>query len=59
MLLTIEDALGRRISILTDRVKPAGTHEVLFDGSMYPSGVFIVRLTSGARMLTRRVVLVK
>ncbi|RJP76900.1 MAG: T9SS C-terminal target domain-containing protein [Candidatus Zixiibacteriota bacterium] len=38
---------------------PAGTHEVTFDGSGLPSGVYLVRLEAGDGSQVRKVVLLK
>ncbi|RJP80711.1 MAG: T9SS C-terminal target domain-containing protein [Candidatus Zixiibacteriota bacterium] len=38
---------------------PAGTHEVTFDGSALPSGIYFVRLTAGGMSQVQKMVLLK
>lgn len=42
--LTIYDVLGRGIRTLVNEEKPAGSYEVEFDGSGFPSGVYFYRI---------------
>ena len=55
--LTLFDATGRQISVLLDRVLPAGAHEVVVDGSAFPHGVYFYRLKTGRFTQTRKLVL--
>ena len=48
--LTVYDILGREVSVLVNERRDAGVHEVKFDGSNLPSGVYFYRLL--ARPLT-------
>ena len=62
--LTVFDALGRQVSQLVDGVQPAGNHDVRFEASNLPSGVYVYRLeaySEGTRggVRTGRVALVK
>ncbi len=58
--LAVYDALGRRISVLTDQVFPAGTHELNWDANAFASGVYFYRLESDGRLIqTRSMSLVK
>ncbi len=47
--LAVYDVLGRRVARLADGAQGAGTHEATFDASNLPSGVYLVRLSSGTR----------
>ncbi len=53
--LDVYDLLGRRVATLVDGVQTAGTHEVVFDTSGLPSGVYILRLTVGDHIATTKV----
>lgn len=55
----VYDLLGREIARLVDGFSPAGTHEILFDATGLPSGVYIVRLQADGETLTRRITLLK
>lgn len=57
--LTVYDVLGREIAVLVDGVMPAGTHNVTFDASNLPSGVYIYRLEAAGQVQTRRMILIK
>jgi rhamnogalacturonyl hydrolase YesR len=45
--LELYDILGKEIKVLLDERKQAGTYEVNFDGSSYPSGNYMVALSAG------------
>jgi hypothetical protein len=57
--ITVHDLTGRRVAELSDGWRPAGRHEVVFDGHRLASGVYVVRLEAGSALLARPVVLVK
>lgn len=57
--LTVYDELGREIATLADGVKSPGLHEVSFDGSKYPSGVYFYRLKVGNYISTKKMTLMK
>jgi len=52
------DALGRRVALLAEGARSAGTHEATFDASALPQGLYLVRLTAsgpgGEQTATRR-----
>jgi hypothetical protein len=50
---------GRQIADLIDGQRDAGRHEVLFDGTNLPSGVYIYRMTAGVNSATGKMVLLK
>ncbi|MEM6785253.1 MAG: T9SS type A sorting domain-containing protein [Bacteroidota bacterium] len=50
--LTVHDVLGRRVAVVVDEVRPAGTHEVRVDASRLASGTYLYRLTAGAETAT-------
>jgi hypothetical protein len=57
--LILFDSWGREIETLVDEVQIAGSHEVKYDGSKLPSGIYHFRLQSGDHMETARMVLIK
>ncbi|NNF59338.1 MAG: T9SS type A sorting domain-containing protein, partial [Rhodothermaceae bacterium] len=46
--LTVYDALGRRVAVLADGARPAGTHSVPFDAGALAAGTYLVRLQTAS-----------
>ena len=64
--LAFYDVLGQEVKVLVNEQRPAGIHEVLFDGTNLASGMYYYRLTalpldgtSSAFIETKRLMLVK
>ncbi len=57
--LRVYDALGREVSTLLDAFRPAGSYAVPFNARGLASGTYVVRLTSGAALDVRRMMLLK
>ncbi|RJP80054.1 MAG: T9SS C-terminal target domain-containing protein [Candidatus Zixiibacteriota bacterium] len=57
--LKVYDTAGREVRTLVNGWREAGNHEVTFDGSGLPSGVYLVRLESGAVSQVQKLVLLK
>jgi hypothetical protein len=62
--LAIFDVSGRRVRTLVDRVLPAGTHQVEWDGrgddwKSLPSGAYLYRLHAGGEIVERKMVLLR
>ena len=57
--LSVFDVLGREVAVLVNGVVPAGSHTVTFDASNLTSGMYMYRLDSGGKVLTRKMMLVK
>jgi len=62
--LAVFDVSGRRIAILLDEVRPAGTGTAVWDGTdeqgrRAPSGVYFCQLDAAERKTTRRMLLLK
>ncbi|NNE70209.1 MAG: T9SS type A sorting domain-containing protein [Rhodothermales bacterium] len=57
--LAVYDALGRRMAMLADGVRPAGTHAVRVDASSWAVGTYFVVLETGSERLSRPVTLIK
>ena len=59
VILKIYDMIGREVATLVDRFQEAGTHDVKFDASNLPSGVYLYRITTGTYVATKKLVLIK
>jgi hypothetical protein len=57
--LKVYDNAGRLVTILVDGWREAGTHQVTFDGSKLPSGLYIVRMQAGEFNQTGKMMLIK
>ena len=57
--LAVYDLMGREVALLADGVQPASEHEMRFDAAGLAAGVYVYRLTTGGRTITRTMVLVK
>ena len=57
--LRIYDIHGRLVISIADDVLPAGKKLFSWDGSQYPSGVYIVRCRAGHVMQTEKIILLK
>ena len=60
VLLKVFDVLGREVALLMDENLRAGSYERVFDGSDFPSGVYVYSLNvDGKQIGVRRMTLVK
>jgi ABC-type phosphate transport system ATPase subunit len=57
--LIVFNALGKSIETLANEEQNAGTYEITFDASKYPSGVYFYRLQAGDYSKTKRMILIK
>jgi len=57
--LEVYNVLGQVVEVLVDETQRAGVHEVQFNASHLPSGVYIYRITAGAFVESKRMLLVK
>ncbi|HTO94572.1 MAG TPA: T9SS type A sorting domain-containing protein, partial [Bacteroidota bacterium] len=57
--LAVYDILGREVAVLVNERKASGSHEARFDATGLASGVYLYRLTAGAFVQTRSMILVK
>jgi hypothetical protein len=55
--LTVWDVSGARVETLVDGTLPAGRHDVRFDASELPSGVYFVQLQAAGSRLTHKLTL--
>ncbi len=59
VMLKVYDALGREVKALVNEDEPAGYHNIVFDGSSLPSGLYFYRLTAGKYTSVKKLMLVK
>jgi len=62
--LTLYNILGQRVATLLTGIFPSGQHTVRWDGKgdsgeMLPSGIYLVHLAAGSRLLTQKIALVR
>jgi hypothetical protein len=57
--VTVYDRLGREVKTLVDENESAGTHNVDFNGSNLPSGMYFYRIQSGDKTEVRKMILAK
>ena len=59
VVIHVYDMLGRHIKNLVNTTQRAGDHQVVFDASHLPNGVYFYQITSGVYTETRRMTLLK
>ncbi|UCE24430.1 MAG: M28 family peptidase, partial [Candidatus Zixiibacteriota bacterium] len=64
VILSIYNILGQRVTTLVDSDQPAGTHRVGWNstddnGSQVASGIYLYRLQTGERVLSKKMLLLK
>ncbi|MCH7763619.1 MAG: lamin tail domain-containing protein [Candidatus Marinimicrobia bacterium] len=57
--LHIFDLTGRLVETLVDENLQPGTHEIIWNASSQPSGVYFIQLTNGSKQQTQKVILLK
>jgi hypothetical protein len=57
--LEVFNAIGERVATLVDGLQDAGSYRSTFDASSLPSGVYLYRLTAGADVSVKRMILMK
>lgn len=57
--LSVYDLTGREVAVLVDGYQAASTYRVAFDGSELASGVYVYRLQTGDKVLSRTLVLTR
>ncbi len=57
--LQVYDVLGREVATLMNERENAGSHNVRFDASKLPSGVYFYRLQAGSHTATKKLLLLK
>ncbi|WP_052670863.1 T9SS type A sorting domain-containing protein [Draconibacterium sediminis] len=59
VVLDVFDYSGKKISTLISKELPSGTHQVDFDGSLLPAGLYFYQLKIGNSATTRKMILSK
>jgi hypothetical protein len=57
--LEIYDILGRRVVVPFDGTQTAGNHNLTWDASTFPSGLYFARLEAGKKRQTIKMMLLK
>jgi len=57
--LKIFNVLGQEVATLADEKKPAGWHEVRWDASSFPSGIYFSRFVAGEFQSTQKIILMR
>jgi hypothetical protein len=57
--IKVYDMLGREVATLVDENQPAGRYTVTFDGSALASGIYIYRMSSGSKVMSHKLMLLK
>ncbi len=57
--LVVYDRLGKEVAALVNRMQPAGSYSVKFEGTDLPTGSYFYRLNAGGQSLVRTMMLVK
>jgi N-acetylmuramoyl-L-alanine amidase len=57
--LVVYDLLGREVAVLVNDRRGPGRYEAAFDGTNLSSGVYLVRMTAGKYVQTRKILLMK
>jgi Secretion system C-terminal sorting domain len=57
--LKVYDVLGKEVRTLVNKVEQPGSHEVRFDATGLPSGIYFYRLRQGTYMATRKLAVLK
>ncbi|RPI14603.1 MAG: T9SS C-terminal target domain-containing protein [Ignavibacteriae bacterium] len=57
--LIIYDVMGRETAVLVNQKQNAGTYEIEWDASNYPSGVYFYKLEAGDFVMSKKMVLIK
>ncbi|MCX6600867.1 MAG: hypothetical protein NT025_04825 [bacterium] len=51
--------MNMEVAVMMKEIQTAGRHDVMFDASGLPSGVYLCRLEAGSTAQTRKMVLLK
>ena len=57
--IVIYDIAGRKVATLIDKIQPAGYYQTMWNAIDFPSGIYFYKLTTGEKVLTKEMVLIK
>jgi len=57
--LDVFNSLGEKIAGLVDGVMQAGYHSIPFDATHFPSGIYFYQISTGTKVFTKKMVLLK
>jgi hypothetical protein len=57
--LKVFDILGREVAVLQSGVKEAGRYEVTFNASSLSSGVYVYRLKTADKIISKKMILLR
>ena len=57
--LVVYDVLGNKVAVLVNEEMPAGEYEVTFNGSGLASGVYVYRLKTNGKIISKKMILIK
>jgi hypothetical protein len=57
--MSVYDLTGKKVAELINSVKNAGSHEIKFDATDLPSGVYFYKITAGSSVQMKKMILMK
>jgi hypothetical protein len=55
----VYNIVGQQVALLMEETAPAGEHTLVWNAADMPSGIYIVQLETGSRIMTRKITLIK
>lgn len=57
--IVIYDVLGNEVAVLVNEEKPAGEYEIRFNASTLVSGIYVYRLKTNGKIISKKMILLK
>ena len=57
--LVVYDVLGNEVAVLVNEEKPAGEYEIKFNGGSLASGIYVYRLKTNRKIISKKMILLK
>ena len=57
--LTVYNAIGEIINVLVDEIQDEGYHEIEFDATNLPSGIYLYRLVANENIQVKKMILLR